>query len=128
MPYRGSFLSMIATRALSVVVGIALLATAAAAQDGFRVSFEVDRSRGDKVQLVGQVHNDSSSEVFDVNITAEALDRAGRVVASGITYVEGRIGRGESRPFVAVVPVAPGAVRYRAVVTSYRAGFGYQAP
>ena len=34
----------------------------------------------------------------------------------------------ESRPFVAVVPVAPGAVRYRAVVSSYRAGFGYQAP
>jgi hypothetical protein len=119
---------MIATRALSVVIGVALLATAAAAQDGFRVSFEVDRSRGDKVQLVGQVHNDSSSEVFDVNVTAEALDRAGRVVASGITYVEGRIGRGESRPFVAVVPVIPGAVRYRAVVSSYRAGFGYQAP
>jgi hypothetical protein len=119
---------MIAIRVLSVVIGVALLATAATAQDPFRVSFDVDRSRGDKVQLVGQVRNDSSSEMFDVNVTAEALDRAGRVVASGITYVEGRIAPGESRPFVAVVPVAPGAVRYRAVVSSYRAGFGYQAP
>ena len=64
---------MIAIRALSVVMGVALLATAATAQDPFRVSFDVDRSRGDKVQLVGQVRNDSSSEVFDVNVTAPEI-------------------------------------------------------
>jgi hypothetical protein len=115
----------------SAVVTVAVLllsATAALAQSAFQVSFDVDRSRADKVQLVGSVRNDSPSEVFDVNVTAHALDRNGRVVASGITYVEGRIGRGESKPFVAVVPVAPGAVRYRAEVTSFRAGFGFQAP
>lgn len=115
-------------RALAVALLLTLPATAALAQNVFQVSFEVDRSRAGKVQLVGSVRNESQVEVFDVNVTAEALDRSGRVVASGITYVEGRIGRGESRPFVAVVPVAPGAVRYRAEVTSFRSGFGYQAP
>lgn len=116
------------SRALPVVLLLILPATAAIAQSTFQVDFAVDRSRAGKVQLVGSVRNDSQVEVFDVNVTAEALDRTGRVVASGITYVEGRIGRGESRPFVAVVPAVPGAVRYRAEVTSFRSGYGYQAP
>ena len=119
---------MTASRAVTVALLLMLSITPAAAQTGFQVSFEVDRSRPDKVQLVGRVRNDSSAEVFDVNVTAEALDRSGRVVASGITYVEGRIPQGESRPFVVVVPAARSAVRYRAEVTSFRTGFGFQAP
>lgn len=119
---------MTATRAVAAALLLVLSPAAALAQSGFQVSFDVDRGRPDKVQLVGSVRNDSPSDVFDVNVTAEALDRNGRVVASGITYVEGRITPGERKPFVAVIPVAPGAVRYRAEVTSFRAGFGYQAP
>jgi len=119
---------MIPLRAVTVATLLTLFASPAPAQSTFQLSFDVDRSRPGKVQLVGSVRNDSTEDVFDVNVTAEALDRGGRVVASGITYVEGRIGRGESKPFVAVVPVAPGAVRYRAEVTSFRSGFGFQAP
>ena len=119
---------MIAIRAVTVATLLTLLGSPAPAQSSFQVSFDVDRSRPGKVQLLGSVRNNSDTDVFDVNVTAEALDRGGRVVASGITYVEGRIGRGESKPFVAVVPAAPGAVRYRAEVTSFRSGFGFQAP
>lgn len=119
---------MTAIRAVTAALLLLLSFAPAPAQTGFQVSFEVDRSRPDKVRLVGLVRNDSAAEVFDVNVTAEALDRSGRVVASGITYVEGRIPQGESRPFVAVVPAAPNAVRYRAQVTSFRTGFGFQAP
>lgn len=119
---------MTVLRTVTVAVLLTLLTTPVSAQDAFQVVFDVDRSRQDKIQLVGHVRNNSPAEVYDVNVTAEALDGGGRVVASGITYVEGRIGRGESRPFVAVVPVAPGAIRYRAEVTSFRSGFGPQAP
>lgn len=119
---------MLVTRAVTLALLLALSPTATLGQAAFHVSFNVDRSRSDKVQIVGSVLNNSFSDVFDVNVTAEALDHGGRVVASGITYVEGRIDPGQSRPFVAVVPVAPGAVRYRVEVTSFRAGFGVQSP
>jgi hypothetical protein len=50
------------------------------------------------------------------------------VVARGITYVATRIpGRG-SVSFLAKVPAMSSAVRYRASVSSYRAGMGTQAP
>lgn len=113
---------LIATLAL-----LASLAPPASAQEGFQVTFEVDQGTPGRVQLVGRVTNARPDDVVDVHVTAEALDRKGRVVASGITYVEGRINRGDSRPFVAVVPPVAGASRYRASVTSFRS-MGLQAP
>lgn len=97
------------------------------AQDGLRASFATKQDGAGKVELAGQVTNWRSDDVIDVHVTAEALDRKGQVVASGITYVEGRIRSGDSRPFVAVVPAVPGAARYRVSVTSFRA-LGLQAP
>ncbi|HEU5322456.1 MAG TPA: FxLYD domain-containing protein [Methylomirabilota bacterium] len=108
-------------------VAFLLLASAAPGQDNFRITYDVDR-RPNQVRLVGRVVNEGQVDVFEVSVTAEALDARGRVVASGISYVDSRIGRGESRPFVAVVPAAPMATRYRVGVSSFRAGFGYQAP
>jgi len=74
------------------------------------------------------VYNDSEGEVYDVSVTAEALDRRGKVLASGVSFVDSRIGRGDNRPFTAAVPVVPGAARYRVEVTSFRGGFGSQSP
>jgi len=117
---------------LFVVVVVAGAAAQAMAQADLRVTFEVDRSRPEKVHLVGRVTNQGGTDVVEVNVTAEALDRNGRVVASGITYVEGRIPQGGSQPFTAVVPGVPGATRYRASVTSFRpmvgAGTSTQTP
>jgi hypothetical protein len=99
----------------------------ARAQDGFRVTFSAAPGAAGKTHVSGHVTNERAEDVFDVHVTAEALDRRGRVVASGITYVEGRVLRGDSRPFVAVVPDVPGAARYRASVSSFRS-LGMQAP
>lgn len=118
-------------RSITVGVGVAavfVVAGAAEAQN-FRITYEVDRTaRPGQVVVKGNVLNDGPSDCFDVSVTAEALGSTGKVVAGGVTYVDSRIGRGESKPFVAVVPGVPAATRYRVEVTSFRAGFTFQAP
>ena len=104
------------------------LVLAVEAQDSFRVTYTIDQSNPEQVQIAGTVFNDAIQDVFDVYVTAEALDARGKVVARGIAHVSARIpGRG-SAPFVAKVPLVPAAVRYRAAVSGYRAGAGAQAP
>lgn len=118
-------------RSITVGVGVAavLVVAGAAEAQNFRITYEVDRTaRPGQVVVKGNVLNDGPSDCFDVSVTAEALGSTGRVVARGVTYVDSRIGRGESKPFVAVVPGVPAATRYRVEVTSFRAGFTFQAP
>jgi hypothetical protein len=100
----------------------------AEAQPGFRVTYNIDRSAPDQMQLTGTVLNESSQDVFDVSVTAEALDARDRVVARGITHVSSRIPGQGSAPFVCKVPLVPAAVRYRAAVSAFRTGTGPQAP
>jgi hypothetical protein len=113
-----------------MVTALAVLAAAlsAGAQEPFRITYGVDRSSPDQIQVTGVVFNDSLQDVFDVTVTAEALDARGKVVARGIAHVSARIpGRG-SVPFVCKVPLVPAAVRYQVAVSSYRAGVSPQAP
>ena len=98
------------------------------AQDGFRITYEVDRSRPDRARLTGKVVNERSDDVFEVHITAEALDSKGKVLARGISYVDSRITRGDARPFSMSVPTVAGTTNFRVVVSSYRAGFSNQGP
>jgi hypothetical protein len=74
------------------------------------------------------VVNERSEDVFEVSITAEALDAHGKVLARGIMYVDSRIGRGDARPFSMSVRTMPGTTSFRVVVSSYRAGFSSQGP
>ena len=113
---------------MPLVVAVALATLPAGAQDGFRITYEVDQSRPGKARLNGRVTNDRSQDVFDVNITAEALDAGGKVLARGISFVDSRIGPGDSRTFAVSVPNVPGFARYRVVVSSFRAGFANQGP
>jgi hypothetical protein len=107
----------------------ALAFTGGADAQNFRVTYDIDRnSRPDQVKVTGSVYNAGPGECFDVTVTAEALASTGKVVASGVTYIDSRIGRGESKPFVALVPTVATATRYRVAVTSFRAGFSSQAP
>ena len=117
-------------RAAVLVVFAALLsaAGAASAQDGFRITHETDTTRPERVRIVGSVTNDRPTDVFEVSVTAEALNQAGKVVAKGITYVDSRVPRGATRPFSISVPVVPGTVRYRVVVSTFRAGLGGESP
>ena len=117
-------------RLTTIVAALAVMAMAFAleAQEAFRVVYTIDQSSPEQIQITGTVFNDSMQDVFDVSVTAEALDARGKVVARGITHVGARIpGRG-SAPFVCKVPPVAAAVRYRAAVSAYRAGVGSQAP
>jgi hypothetical protein len=114
---------------LLTAVALALSAGPSEGQDSFRITYDVDRtSRPGKVQVVGRVANDGVRDVFEVSVTAEALDGRGKVLARGITYVDSKIARGDSRPFVTVVPDVPGVVQFRVEVSSYRSGLGVESP
>jgi hypothetical protein len=105
---------------------LALPAATALAQQGFRISYDVDDSRPGRSRLNGRVTNERTDDVFDVSITAEALDAKGKVLARGIAFVDSRIGRGDSRQFSVSVPTVPGATSFRVGVSSFRPGFSNQ--
>jgi hypothetical protein len=117
-------------RLLAIVGALAAiaLALAAGAQDPFRITYAVDRGNPEHVQITGTVHNELMQDVFDVTVTAEALDARGKVVARGISHVSARIPGQGSSPFVCKIPAVTAAVRYRAAVSGYRAGTSPQAP
>jgi hypothetical protein len=105
---------------------ILVLVAEVRAQDGFRIAYDVDRSRPDRARLTGRVINERPEDVYEVSLTAEALDARGKVLARGIAYVDSKIGRGDGRPFSMSVPTVAGVANFRVVVSSYRAGFGNQ--
>jgi hypothetical protein len=114
----------------TIIAALAALAVPGdiAAQEALRVVYAIDSSNPEQVQMTGTVFNDSMQDVFDVSVTAEALDARGKVVARGIAHVGARIpGRG-SAPFVCKVPSVPTAVHFRASATAARAGVPPQAP
>jgi len=116
-------------RRLVIVLAVLLLITVeASGQDGFRITYEVDRTRAERARLTGRIVNERSEDVFEVSVTGEALDARGKVLARGIAYVDSKIARGDGRPFSMSVPTVAGTANYRVVVSSFRAGFGSQAP
>ena len=118
---RGFALALVA---LAVVVFVA----PALAQQGFRISYEVDDSRPGRARLNGRLTNERGDDVFDVSVTAEALDAKGKVLARGISFVDARIARGDSRMFSVTVPSVPGATTFRVMVSSFRPGLSTQTP
>jgi hypothetical protein len=106
--------------------GLLILAATATAQE-FRVTFEVDTSNPARTRVSGMVINEARTEVFDVYVTAEAVNTGGKVVGRGIAFVSQQIRQGGSAPFEALVP-AKDATAYRVRVTSYRLGLTNQAP
>ena len=112
-----------------LVLGLVLITVSVVgAQDGFRITYDVDRSRPDRARLTGRVINERADDVFEVNVTAEALDARGKVLARGISYVDSRIPRGDGRPFSMSVPTVAGTTSFRVVVSSFRAGSASQGP
>jgi hypothetical protein len=120
---------MVGSRGVTLVL-LALIcaldAASALAQQGFRISYDVDDSRPGRARLNGRVTNERSDDVFDVSVTAEALDAKGKVLARGIAFVDSRIARGDSRQFSVSVPAVPGATSFRVAVSSFRPGFSNQ--
>ena len=122
-------LALAIVRRLVIVLAVLLLLTAEArGQDGFRITYEVDRTRAERARLTGRIVNERPEDVFEVSVTGEALDAKGKVLARGIAYVDSKIGRGDGRPFSLSVPTVAGTANYRVVVSSFRAGFATQGP
>jgi hypothetical protein len=116
-------------RWLSAVVLLAImLATipAAAQTTPFRITHTIDRGTQAQVTVTGRVFNDARADAIDVYVTAEALDGAGKIVASGVSYV-GTVPAGSSTAFVIKVPSARTAANFRVIVTSFRFGFAIQS-
>ena len=105
-----------------ITLAVAVLVVPALAQQGFRITYDVDDSRPGRARLNGRLTNERSDDVFDVSVTAEALDARGKVVARGISFVDSRIARGDTRVFSVTVPAVPGATSYRVAVSSFRPG------
>jgi len=116
-------------RWLSVVLTVAFVWAAGAsaqATNPFRIAHTVDKSGANQVMVSGRVFNESRSDAVDVHITAEALDSAGKVVASGVSYV-GSVPAGSSTTFALKVPNVRTAATYRVLVSSFRFGFAVQS-
>ncbi len=106
---------------------VLVTATGAWGQPGFRLTWTVGPTEAGQTRVAGVLYNISHTDVVDVYVTAEALDAAGRVVASGISYVAGLVPERGSAPFVAKVPVVAGTTAYRVRVSAFRQGFGSQS-
>ena len=109
---------------LATVVGVA--GASAQATNPFRITHTVDKSAANQVTVSGRVVNEARSDAVDVHITAEALDSAGKIVASGVSYV-GSVPAGSSMTFTVNVPSVRTATTYRVIVSSFRFGFAVQS-
>ena len=110
-----------------LVAAVAVLALAVAplpgwAQASFTVTYRVERTDAQRVELAGRVHNAAGVDAVDVYVTAEALDTSGKVLARGITFVAASIPAGSDADFSARVPNVAGTTGFRVGVSSFRFG------
>ena len=98
------------------------------AQAFFHVAYTVERGGGSgPVRVNGRVLNEGQVDVFDVYVTAEALDAGGKVLGRGLVFVGASIPPRGVLPFSIAIPAAQNAASFRVQVSSYRQGFGSQA-
>ena len=110
---------------MGILTALILLPTAVFADDPFQLRFSVERAGSGPVRMQGTIVNEGRSDVYDVYVTAEALDAGGKVIARGIAFV-GSIPQQGSATFSASIPVVQTASTFRARVTSFRYGAGVQ--
>jgi hypothetical protein len=103
---------------------IPLLGGPALGQERFRITYTVEQAAPGRARVVGQVVNEARTDVLDVWVTAEVLDRAGRVVARGLAFVSPHLREGAGAPFEALVPAFPSGASVRVRVSSFRFGLG----
>ena len=110
------------------LAGLLLSAAPAVAQNGFKITYDIDRTRPDRARITGRLVNERAEDVYEVNLTAEALDAKGKVLSRGIAYVDSRISRGDGRSFSMSVPTVPGTADFRVSVSSFRLSGPPQGP
>lgn len=111
---------------LSLVVALVAMPAAGQPPSPFRITHTIDKGTQAQVTVTGRVFNDARADAIDVYVTAEALDSAGKIVASGVSYV-GTVPAGSSGAFAIKVPAARNAASFRVLVTGFRFGFAVQS-
>lgn len=113
---------------LLMAIAATLVPALALADDPFQVRYNVERGGSGPVRVQGTVLNDSRLDVYDVYVTAEALDGGGKVLGRGIAFVSNSIPQRGSATFAITIPAAAqGAASFRVRVSSFRYGAGPQA-
>ena len=111
----------------AAVAALVLLPDLGRAQAFFHVAYTVERGGSGPARVNGRVLNEGSVDVFDVYVTAEALDAAGKVLGRGLVFVSASIPPRGIVPFSIAIPAAQTAASFRVRVSSFRQGFGQQA-
>ena len=110
-----------------LAVLLALTAAPASAQDPFHVAYTVERGGGTgPVRVTGRVLNQGFGDMYDVYVTAEAIDGNGKVLGRGIVFVGSSIPAHAVVPFSIAIPAAQNAASFRVRVSSFRHGIGQQ--
>jgi len=110
-----------------MAAALAFLPRRAAALDPFNLTYTVERASGSApARVTGRVLNESSQDMLDVYVTAEAVDAAGKVLGRGIVFVSASIPPRGVVPFAISIPAAQAATGFRVRVSSFRQGIGQQ--
>ena len=126
----GRALTRIDRRRAIVTVAIAVLVLLPGlghAFDPFHVAYTVERGGSGPARVSGRVLNEGYQDVFDVYVTAEALDAGGKVLGRGLVFVSASIPPRGVAPFAISIPAAQNAASFRVRVSNFRQGFGQQA-
>lgn len=105
---------------------LALIPRRGQAFDPFNLTYAVERSATGPIRVNGRVMNEGNVDVFDVYVSAEAVDGGGKVLGRGIAFVSPSIPPRGVVPFAIAIPAAPTATTFRVKVSSYRQGIGQQ--
>ena len=90
------------------------------------MAYTVERGGGGPARVNGRVLNQSNGDVYDVYVTAEAVDGGGKVLGRGIAFVSASIPSHAVVPFTIAIPAAQNAATFRVRVSSFRHGIGQQ--
>jgi hypothetical protein len=127
MPAHGTHIGRRRAIWILVAAALALAPASGRAEEPFQVAYTVERGGSGPARVSGRVVNESPGDVFDVYVTAEALDGAGKVLGRGIVFVSATIPPRGIVPFVISIPAAQNAASFRVRVSSFRQGIGLQA-
>jgi len=97
------------------------------AQAPLHLTYTVERGGSGPARVNGRVLNEGNVDVFDVYVSAEALDASGKVLGRGLSFVSASIPPRSVMPFTISIPAAQAAASFRVRISSFRQGFGQQA-
>ena len=114
--------------AVVLTATLVLLGRGPCAAQEFRITFERQPDEPTSLVLAGTLANETSRDVVDVWVSAEALNARGRVVARGLASDSPMLrGRADTR-FVVKLPRVEQVQSFRVFVSTFRYLGGAESP